>query len=363
MRVLWFNHRDPSHPHAGGAEVRIHEIGKRIVQNGCSVTLVCERWEGSKRNDLLDGIEIVRIAGKFGIHFQVPFWLRRFDEYDVIVDDVAHAIPWFSPLFTSKPVIGQVHHVHQEILKMELPWYLSSFAVWTERAVKYLYDTIVVVSESTKRDLVEGIGVPSRKVRVILSGVDHEVYRLSRKSPDPLILCVGRVKRYKRVEHVILAFNKVRKKLPDARLVIIGDGDHLDNLRKFATRLAVPNIEFLGRVDEKEKVRLIGESWLMVGCSLLEGWGMTAVEGAACGTPFVAYNVPGFRDFIRNGETGILVEDGYVGAFASAMLKILENDDFRVELSNNAFSYSTRFNWDVAADEYLRVMNWVCDDR
>ena len=363
MKVLWFNHRDPLNPQAGGAEVRIHEVGKRLVANGYRVKLVCERWKGAKHSDFLDGIEIVRTAGKYGIHLRLPFLLSSFNDYDVVVDDVAHGVPWFSSLFTAKPVIGQVHHVHQEVLKVELPWHLTLVTAWAEKAVKYLYDTVVAVSESTKQNLIEVLGVPSQRVKVVLNGVDHGVYCPSRKSSDPLILSVGRVKRYKRVEHIILAFREVKKTLPAARLVILGDGDHLNDLKRFATRLAVPDVEFLGRVDEPKKVRLMGQSWLMAGCSLMEGWGMTVIEGAACGTPFVAYDVPGFSDSIRNGETGILVEDGRVDALASAMLKILQNENLRFDLSDNALSYSTRFSWDAAANEFVKVLDCAYNER
>jgi glycosyltransferase involved in cell wall biosynthesis len=362
MRVLWFNHRDPLHPEAGGAEVRIHEIGKRLATHGYEIRLVCERWEGAKHHDSLNGIEITRAAGRLGVHLSVPFFLNSVNRYDVVIDDIAHAVPWFSRLFADGPVIGQVHHIHQEVLRMELPPYLAGLTGLTEKAVKHLYEALIAVSESTRRALVDGLGVPSQKVKVILNGVDHGTYHPSGKSPDPLVLCVGRVKRYKRVEHAILAFREVQKVFPNAKLVIVGGGDHLGDLMKFADGLEVSNVEFLGRVGELEKVRLMGQSWLMVGCSSMEGWGMTVIEGAACGTPFVAYNVPGYRDSVRDGETGMLVEDEDVHGLASGMLRILQDKDLRIELSENALAYSRRFNWDIAADEFLKVLDWVCDE-
>ncbi len=357
MNVLWINHRDPKHPQSGGAEVRIHEIGRRLVEQGCNVVLLCERWKGSGRTDLIDGIQVSRLGGQYGVHFRTFGVLKKMEKtYDIVIDDVAHGVPWFSTMFTKKPVIGQVHHVHREVAKLELPWYLASLVIWSERAVKYFYDTVVTVSESTRRTLVEKLGVPSAKVKVVLNGVDHEIYSPSKKSSDPVILWVGRVRRYKRLEHVVLAFEEVKKHVPNSRLIIVGDGSYLKHIKSFAAKSAIADVAFLGRVDEKDKVRLMGKAWLMVGSSLVEGWGMVVTEGAACGTPFVAYNVPGFRDSIRNGETGVLVEEGNIGAFAACISRILNDQGLRTTLSENAVAFSRKFNWDESARLFMDVL-------
>jgi glycosyltransferase involved in cell wall biosynthesis len=364
MRVLWINHRDPLHPESGGAETRIKEIGGRLTEKRCSVTLLCESWSGSKTTDMIDGVEVLRIAGRYGVHLKTPNMVRKMqEEYDVVIDDVAHGVPWFSSVFTRKPVIGQIHHVHQEVAKMELPWHSAWFVVLGERAIKYLYETVVAVSESTKENLIGKLGVPSRNIEVILNGIDHNIYRPSKKSFCPSIVWVGRVKRYKRVEHVILAFREVKKKIPNARLSVLGDGSHLGYVKNLARRLAVPDVDFLGRVDEAEKVRLMGESWLIVGTSVVEGWGMTMIEGAACGTPSVAYDVPGFKDSIRSGETGILVEDGNIGALSAGIFRVIENEACRIELSKNALAYSKRFDWNSTTESFLKVLERAASER
>lgn len=357
MKILWFNHRDPLHPQAGGAEVRIHEIGKRLVANGHRVKLVCERWKGAKRNDFLDGIEIVRVAGKYGVHFSVPFLLNSSNGYDVVIDDVAHAVPWFSPLFTSKPVVGQVHHLHQEALKFELNPSLAGLVALVESTLRYLYKTLIVVSESTKRDLITRFRIPEERIRVVPNGVDTRSYRPMRKSSKPTLLWVGRVKRYKRADHVLQAFRLVKSSFPECRLFVVGDGDYLETLCKFSKALGLSDVIFTGKVNQNEKVKFMASSWAIVSASSAEGWGMTIVESAACGTPAVAYDVPGFRDSIRSGETGILVGDGDVGALAAGVLKILECEVFRAELSKNATFYAKRFSWDSTAEKFLKTLN------
>lgn len=363
MRVLWFNHRDPLHPQAGGAEVRIHEIGKRLVRMGCSVKLVCERWEGSKRVDFLDGIEIIRVAGKYGVHLKVPFLLKTDGDYDVVVDDIAHAAPWFSPLFTRKPVVGQVHHVHQGVLSIELSPFLASLVALSESSLKYFYRVLVVVSESTRRDLVGMLGFSKDRIRVVPNGVDLDFYRSCKKSAVPSVLWVGRVKRYKRVDHVLRAFKIVEQELPDARLVIVGDGDYLPVLTRMRERLGLSNVVLTGRVSEEEKVRLMGSSWIVVSTSLIEGWGMTVTECAACGTPAVAYDVAGLRDSVSDGVTGVLVDSGDVAGLANALVRVLRDGGLRHRLGKNALEYAGGFSWDRTAEEFMMVIKGLVGER
>ena len=349
LNILWLNHRDPKHPFAGGAEVRLHEIGKRLIQNGHSVKLICERWPGSKKTELLDGIEVVRIGNKFTIHLEVPFLVNRFNG-NIIIDDMAHALPWESQFFTHKSVIGQVHHVHQNVLNLELNPIAAQALTLSERAIKY-YKSVIVVSESTKQALIN-LGLPENRMRVIPNGVDTDFYKPTSKSPSPTILWVGRVKRYKRVEHVLYAFGIIEKQLPQSKLIIVGNGDYLENIKSLAKKLELQNIFFPGFIEEKKKAELMGSSWVIVSSSFIEGWGMTITEAAACGTPAVAYDVAGLRDSVSNNETGLLVSDGNFKALAQNMLRILQDDQLRAKLGSNALNRAKQLNWSKVAQEF-----------
>ena len=349
LNILWLNHRDPKHPFAGGAEVRIQEIGKRLVQNGHSVKLVCERWSGSEKTEFLDGVEVSRIGNKYTIHLEVPFLVKGFDG-DVVIDDMAHALPWESQFFTNKPVIGQVHHVHQDVLDFELNPIIAKTLTLSERTIKY-YKSVIAVSESTKQALID-LGVCKKHVRVIPNGVDTDFYKPAAKSATPTILWVGRVKRYKRVEHVLSAFRFILKQLPDAQLIIVGNGDYLENIESYSAKLGLKNVFFPGFVDEKTKALLMASSWVIVSSSFVEGWGMTITESAACGTPAVAYDVPGLRDSVSNNETGLLVSDGNVTSLAQNLLRILQDEQLRETLGNNALKRTKRFSWNKIAKEF-----------
>ena len=362
LNILWINHRDPMHPQTGGAEVRLHEIGKRFVQGGHSVKLICEKWVGSKNTEILDGIEIKRVAGRLAIHLFAPFLLNKFNGYDVVIDDIAHGVPWGSPLFTNKPVVGQVHHVHQEVLSFELNPFSAKLIAFGEGTIKYSYKSLVAVSESTKTALVQRFGISENRVKVVPNGVDTDFYRPMQKSSAPTILWVGRVKRYKRINHVLSAFGIVKNHIPDAKLVIVGGGDYLTSLRDNARLLGLSDVFFAGAVGEERKVAFMASSWVTVSSSFVEGWGMTITENAACGTPAVAYNVAGLRDSVRDGVTGLLVENGNVKALADSIICVLQDDVLRSRLSENALKYAKELSWDKAANQFITFLKGIINE-
>ena len=190
MRILWINHRDPKHPLAGGAEVHLKEVCRRLVAKGCHVTLLSESFKGSSRNEFLDGINVLRIGDRFSIHLLAPLIVAKLARsYDVVVDDIAHAVPWWSSKVTSRPVVGIIHHVHQNVASFELRFPLDVAVKFAERTVKFSYDRIIADSVATKSQIESLLGLGPSHVNVVYCGVDHDLYRpRGPKYQDPTIL-------------------------------------------------------------------------------------------------------------------------------------------------------------------------------
>src|SRR5207342_549842 len=107
---------------------------------------------------------------------------------------------------------------------------------------------------------------------------------------------------------------------PTAVLEIAGAGDFRGSLERLAASLDLGSrVRFLGRIDEEEKLRLLRRAWALMFASPKEGWGITNLEAAACGTPVIASNSPGIRESVLDGETGFLVPHGDTKAMAVAM--------------------------------------------
>ena len=357
MKILWINHRDPKHPQAGGAEVRLYEIARRLVRMGHEVTVLCEKVDGLPSEEVLDGIKIKRIGSKTSIHLLAPYYVRKHGhEYDVIIDDIAHAVPWYSPLVTKTPVVAQIHHVHQDVVYIELPKPLAWIVSRAEKTIAKVYKHFIAVSQSTKEELVERFSIVPDRIAVIPNGVDLEKYKPGPKDPKPTILWVGRIKKYKNLDHLLIAYKTVKQEVPDSQLVIIGTGDREQEMRELAKKLELRDVYFLGKASEEEKIRWMQRAWIVVSTSMIEGWGMVITEAAACGTPAITYSVPGLRDSVKNMETGILVEPGNIEKLAKAITWLLADEALRSRLGENAYRYAQQFSWDKVVEGFLKTI-------
>jgi len=360
MRILWINHRDLKHPQAGGAEVRLYEIARRLVRRSHEITVLCEKAGGLLSEEVLEGIRIKRIGGSASIHLLAPLYVGKHGhEYDVIIDDIAHAVPWYSPLVTKAPVIAQIHHVHQDVVYVEL----SKLSAWiisrAERTIAKVYKHFIAVSQSTKEELVKRLGIDPNRVAVVSNGVDLEKYRPGAKDSRPTILWVGRIKKYKNLDHLLKAYKIVKQEEPDAQLIIIGTGNQEQKIKELVRKLELRDAYFLGKVPEEEKIRWMQKAWIIVSTSMVEGWGITITEAAACKTPAVAYKVPGLRDSIRHMETGILVPYENIEALAKAIIRLIEDQELWRKLAENTLNWVKQFDWNKSAERFIKVIEGI----
>jgi glycosyltransferase involved in cell wall biosynthesis len=163
-------------------------------------------------------------------------------------------------------------------------------------------------------------------------------------------LYVGRLKRYKGIDLAIEALAVARRTRPDLRLDIAGSGDYRGELVTLAARLGLAEaVTFHGFVSEARKLALLRSAWANVFPSPKEGWGITVVEAAACGTPSLASDSPGLRDSVRHGETGFLVPHGNVDLLAGRMLELAADPALVAGLGAAARRFAESLSWERAA--------------
>jgi len=360
MRVLIFNWRDIKHKFAGGAEVYIHEIAKRMVERGDRVTIFCGNDGDSLRNENIDGIQIARRGGFYFVYlWAFLYYFTQFrGRYDIVVD-CHNGIPFFTPLYVKEPVISVVHHIHQQVFRLYLPKPLAEFACFLERdimPVVYRNINFITVSPSSKKEMIE-YGLVGKGIEIVYNGVDLNDYRPAVKSPWPVILYLGRLKAYKSIDVLITAFKLVIEKIPNASLVIAGSGEEDDHLKRLAVQLGIENkIIFTGKVSEEIKIEFLQKAWVMVNPSFMEGWGITTIEANACGTPVIGADVSGLRDSIRNFETGYLVPHGDSNGFADKIIEVIEDGKLRARMSENSVVWANNFSWTRASDSFSEII-------
>jgi len=357
LDILVVNWQDIRNPQGGGAEVHIHEIFRRLVQHGHRVRLVCSNFPGGKREEDIEGVAVIRRGERNTFNWVAPGIVRQElikRKPSVLVEDI-NKIPFFSPLYAvGLPIVVVVPHLFGETAFQEASFFGASYVYGMEKVIPKLYGgcRFVVISQSTKEDLIRR-GIPGENIRVSLCGIDHQQYfpDFSRKSSVPLVLHVGRLKKYKKVEDVLWSMKRVVLKCPTAKLVIVGAGDYQKSLAKMAQVLQLENVELPGYVPREELVQLLQSAWVVVNTSRKEGWGLTAVEASACGTPVVAYDVPGLRDSVSHQRSGFLVPFGHVEELAQKVLEILQDADLGRRLSRQAVEWAAQFSWERAARE------------
>jgi glycosyltransferase involved in cell wall biosynthesis len=353
VKILAVNWLDLENPQAGGAEIHFFEIFRRLVERGHAVTLVASGWEGAAPTAVVDGIQVHRFGGRHTFALKgrgaVRGMLRR-AAYDVVVEDI-NKLPLYLPTLTPLPFYVIVPHLFGTTAFREASLPVATIVWLAEKPIPRVYRRAVfhAISDSTRDDLVAR-GVDPAAVQVIYPGVNAEWY-----TPDPTVgrtaaptfLYVGRLKRYKGVETALRAAALARERRPDLRLEIAGGGDDRERLESVRARLGLTDgVTFLGFVSEERKRDLLRQVWGVVFPSVKEGWGISNVEAAACGTPAVASDSPGLRESVRDGETGILVPHDDPEALAAALLRLSENVEQVDTLGRAARRFATGLSWD-----------------
>ena len=324
---------------AGGAEVYTHEVAKRLAAAGHEVVLVASRAPGLPAEEEIDGYRVIRRGGKYTVYWRARrlyYELRRKSwRPDVVIDEI-NTLPFLTPLYAEEPVVVLIHQLCRDCWRyaihplVEKPgWLLEKtlHRIYTRAAKKGKVRAVVTVSESTRRDLVE-LGYPGHMITIAYNGLDWDRYRecpdLAREKED-LVVYVGRITPYKRLQDLLHAWRLVEKEHQGARLVIAGrpDPKYLEKLKRLASRLGLRRTEIRTNISHEEKLQLLARAKTLVYTSTPEGWGQTILEAAACRTPAIAYNVPGLRDAVRYMETEVLVEPGNTEQLANAIRLLL----------------------------------------
>lgn len=363
MNIIVVNWQDWTHPAAGGAEVHLREVFSRLARSGHGVTLLCSSYSGAPREATLEGIRIVREGGRNSFNMVAPRLLRqalRRQRFDVVVDDM-NKIPFFLPLLSRIPVVVQIHHLFGTSIFREINAAAAGYVWGMERAavsmLRRRHVPIMVGSNSTRDELV-AYGCRPQDVDVVHYGFDANTYAPGgSRHPSPMIGYLGRLKKYKSVDHVLQALPLVLGAFPGLTVKIVGDGDDRPRLEAESARLGLGEaVEFAGFVPESTKVDILRRCWFATMPSVKEGWGLTVLEANACGTPVIASNVLGLREAVRDGETGLLYPYGDRAALASAMTRLLTDRALRDRMSSAALEWASRFTWDRAAGETLAIL-------
>ncbi len=347
MRFLMLNWRDPKNPISGGAErVTLAHLAA-LVERGHQVYWYTYDFPGGAREEMFQGIKIVRGGGKASAIFKAIAWYRRQEKFDLVIDQ-HHGLPWFAPWWCKTNCVAYIHEVLGPIWYAFYPRPISTIGRWQERWIHGLYRNVPfwTPSESTKEDLAaHGI----RDVTVIANGIDTVPLATLEEKPlqAPLrLICVSRVEPNKRVDHVVRAMKILTQRNVAAQLTIVGDGESKPGLEQLTKDLRLEDkVCFTGWLTEEQKYAELQQAHLLIHTSMREGWGLNVIEANAMGTPAAVYPVGGLVDSTVPGQTGLVTTAETPESLANALAEIVKTPEVYTRYRVNAWERSKTFSW------------------
>lgn len=365
MRILQIARQ--FYPSVGGVEKFVQDLSCYLIQRGHHVAVVtlnrCFYQEGIlPSKGIVEGIEVYRIPywGRQRF-FLAPDVLRFVKDYDLVH---IHNVDFFLDFLAltkgwhRKPIVLSTHggFFHTRRLAFLKRWY---FNLVTRVSVKA---TDVVVADSD-HDRILFSPITDRIVQID-NGIDFSGFSDIVKTHVPgLLVYVGRLASNKRVDNLIRAFALVRAMYPGARLIIIGaDFEGIQpNLEQLAENLGVAaDVTFTGVISQEQLRHYLAQAHLFLSASEYEAFGISVLEAMSCGTVPVVNHIPAFRQFIRSGETGFLVDFSDPEVTARVIIETLTMDlDLLLSLGKRAQGEAQKYAWGKVILQFEQVYHEI----
>ena len=374
MRIAFVTYEYPPFQ-IGGAGVYAENITSELARLGHSVVVFTPKHSEGHSDPETENLRIVRIGAVTNLPFKsVRFWLHlpkhishleRSQPFDAICfNGISY---WFLRTKLSKaPHIMTVHHLAKDSIAMakqsndsvirtifgERNPILSTIE---RRALKSV-DHVVAVSKTTRNQIMKVYGSDANDIDVIENGINLEEYvsfgggrlreGLSIPNNRVILLYVGRVDDPRKGLDVLLKAYKIASIDFDSTLILVGRGSQ-NYARRLSMNLGIDRkVIFSGFVDRDELRDYYAICRLFVCPSILEGFGLTVLEAMAAGKPVIASRTGAIPEFIRDGESGFLVEPGDISSLADRMSRLMMDKELCLRFgAKNLEIVRTRFSW------------------
>jgi len=359
--ILIINWQDWTNPLSGGAEVHLHEIFRRLVKY-FKISLLCTHFKNAPKAEEIDGIKICRVGSRNVFNFYVPEAYKQIakeEKIDLVIEDL-NKIPFFGGRFIREKRLALVHHLFGKTIFTETNPLSASYVYFSEKLIPKHYKKIpiIAVSKSSKNELVK-MGISVNNIKVVYNGVDIESYRSRAElTKVPTIICLGRMKKYKRIDILLDSIPKVLKEIPDLKVILVGDGDDLPRLKEIVRKKKVEKtVKFASFVPSAKKIEMLSSSWIAVNTSPKEGWGLTSIEAQACGTPSVVPDSPGLRETVRDEVSGYIYPFGNIEKLSEILIKVLKDKKSVEKMGEQARKWASNFSWDESAKKMKEIID------
>lgn len=376
MRILLISEFFPSGKDlkfSGGVETRTFFIAKYLARKH-RVIVLAARTTGTKAKERLFGFTILRIAptrsykASAGDIFSRIRFIKNSINFgksqDVDIVDGGNYICHFiaKQIANNKkiPVVAWYPDVWLNSWLKNAGFYGLLGELLERFNLARGFNTYIAISKQTANKLKK---YAKNKLEVIPCGVEKKEFERSlQKFTNPTILCVSRLTRYKNIKTLILGFAHLSARLKNARLVIVGTGPQEKYLKSLVKSLNISSkVKFYSTLARKDLIKLYKSSHVFSLSSFVEGFGISIIEAAAAGLPYVASDIAVFREITRNGQGGFLVDLNDPLAFSEKFYNLINNQSLYKKKSREVQSLSKTYSWHQIAQKtesvYMKAMN------
>jgi glycosyltransferase involved in cell wall biosynthesis len=312
-----------------------------------------QKWPFLSQCDLIiTRIPIYSIEEQIKIPFLVPacdiFWTPHYN------------VPFAN--LKSKKRIATIHDVYHLAFSHTLSFLQKTYAkIMINRASK-ISDHIFTISQFSKDEIIRHTGISQEKISNIPLGVDQS--RFSKENdlrqkyalPAHYFLFVSTLTAHKNVERLILAWDLIREKLPEWKLVFVGKRGKTGSWEQILS--ANPSLQksllFLGQVDDQDLPGLYQNAHALIHPSLYEGFGLTPLEAMSSGCPVIASKVASLPEVC--GDSALYIDPYNIEDIARGMEKIIQDPILHAELKAKGLQRSCSFNWNTTAEKHIALM-------
>ena len=358
MKVLYFS--QPFYPFQYGGSEKVLFLLTREIAKKHKCLVITQRVKGLKDHEVIDGIEIRRVGlpvdtylSTFSNSFFIDFsyFLEAFfvgikegRKFDIIHSNpfIGSFVAKFISFFLRKKHLVMIHDVFLQ------KGYYKDIPVWKQKIGKlvesFLLNSkfILTPSETTKKDILEAKKNKNQKIYIVPNGIEVDKYKYKKK--ENIAVYVGRLVFYKNVDFLIRSIRFVTSREKNFKLIIIGSGPELENLKKLSKKYCVEkNIIFKGNVGEEEKLELLSKAKLFLFPSSIEGFGISVIEAMASGDVVIVNDVEPLNKIVKNSKTGFVLPLNET-KWALQILKILKNEKVRKKIEKNAINESRKYD-------------------
>lgn len=337
----------------GGAEAMVAQLATHINRSKYEVKVICiYKSVDSPIEQLLAENNIETVFLNKGDNKDYRIFFKVFKVLNVYKPDVVHShlsgaiysYPWF--LFHKTRLLHTLHTVPEK-----------EFSKFIQKFLKFYYKIgkakLVTVSPVNHLSASQYYGLSEKKVGMIFNPVNlNKYYKNSIPKKDFTFINVGRQDGNKNQKLIISAMSEILKENDNIKLILVGDGDKNQDLRKLSRELDIESqIIFTGITKDVETYLAMSDVYIQ--SSRYEGLPLSILEAMAAGLPIISTKVGGISDIVTNN--GILIPDNNITELTRAMKKLIENRNLRETMSENSIKNVKKYDSSIMADKYCEL--------